>query len=223
MDDPWIMTVKGTMGLKAAVQIDEISPANHKVTQKVHNGSSSPAMVKSPPKDSNLNHYKGCQTEGRLQTVSSECRKDDQEHETSKSSNELRENRNSKEFNPLDHRGQADDHKANRKSISKDHLQMSSNMKIDSSYSRSSCLSGVIYSLISDLQKKYNYNRRSSDVSPHKSPDPIEELKTAFEVAERTSPGISEEFICEMVQKLVPSLSQQRLRTVMDKITRDTS
>lgn len=48
----------------------------------------------------------------------------------------------------------------------------------------------------------------------------IEELKNAFEIAERTSPGISELFVKEMVQKLVPSLSEQRLKGVMEKIMR---
>lgn len=69
------------------------------------------------------------------------------------------------------------------------------------------------------LQRKHHYNGRAAETS-HKSSDAIEELKNAFEIAERTSPGISEAFVCEMVQKLVPSITEQRLKSVMEKVTR---
>lgn len=73
--------------------------------------------------------------------------------------------------------------------------------------------------LFLQLQRKHHYNGRSAD-GPHKSTDAIEELKNAFDLAERASPGISEAFIREMVQKLIPSVTDQRLRSVMDKVTR---
>lgn len=69
------------------------------------------------------------------------------------------------------------------------------------------------------LQRKHHYNGHNSEL-PHKSTDAIEELKNAFELAERASPGISEAFIREMVQKLVPSVTEQRLKNVMEKVTR---
>lgn len=72
---------------------------------------------------------------------------------------------------------------------------------------------------IVQLQRKHQYNRRSAEAS-HKSSDAIEELENAFEIAEKTSPGISEMFICELVQKLVPSISDQRLKGVLDKVVR---
>jgi serine/threonine-protein kinase 24/25/MST4 len=53
LDEPWIMTVKGPHSIKPPS--DE--PANHKIPQKVQNGSG-PPQPKSPPKDSNLNHYR---------------------------------------------------------------------------------------------------------------------------------------------------------------------
>lgn len=53
LDEPWIMTVKGPHPIKPPS--DE--PANHKIPQKVQNGSG-PPLTKSPPKDSNLNHYR---------------------------------------------------------------------------------------------------------------------------------------------------------------------
>ena len=69
------------------------------------------------------------------------------------------------------------------------------------------------------MQRKHHYNGRAAD-SAHKSNDAIEELKNAFEIAERASPGITENFISEMVKKLMPSVTEQRLRSVMDKVTR---
>ena len=53
LDEPWIMTVKGPHPIKPPS--DE--PANHKIPQKVQN-ESGPPLTKSPPKDSNLNHYR---------------------------------------------------------------------------------------------------------------------------------------------------------------------
>lgn len=54
LDDGWIMTVKGNNSIKPP--LDEVT-TNHKVSHKVQNGSG-PMIAKSPPKDSNLNHYR---------------------------------------------------------------------------------------------------------------------------------------------------------------------
>lgn len=55
LDDPWIMTVKGNHSIKTP--LEDNSMMNHKVSNKVQNGSG-PMIAKSPPKDSNLNHYR---------------------------------------------------------------------------------------------------------------------------------------------------------------------
>ena len=58
MDEPWIMTVKGVHSLQ--IQTGSHSSeetSNHKTTSKVQNGLS-PVKSESPPKDSNLNHYR---------------------------------------------------------------------------------------------------------------------------------------------------------------------
>ncbi|GJQ82799.1 GckIII [Trypoxylus dichotomus] len=47
-------------------------------------------------------------------------------------------------------------------------------------------------------QRKHHYNGRSAESSHKPTNEAIEELKNAFEVAERSSPGISEAFIYEM-------------------------
>lgn len=69
------------------------------------------------------------------------------------------------------------------------------------------------------MQRKHHYNGRASE-NAHKSGDHIEELKNAFELAERASPGISEAFISEMIQKLMPTITEQGLKSVMDKVAR---
>ena len=68
------------------------------------------------------------------------------------------------------------------------------------------------------LQRRHHYNARGPE-SSHKT-DAIEELKNAFELAERASPGISDLFVREMVQKLLPAVTETRVKTVMDKLTR---
>lgn len=70
------------------------------------------------------------------------------------------------------------------------------------------------------MQKKHQYNGRTAESSHKSGSDAIEELEGAFEIAERTSPGISEMFICDLVQKLVPSISEQKLKVVLDKVVR---
>lgn len=65
------------------------------------------------------------------------------------------------------------------------------------------------------LQKRYRYK---NDVS-YKI-DAIEELKNSFELAERASPGISDQFLREMIHKLLPSLSEQRISSILDHMIR---
>jgi len=48
----------------------------------------------------------------------------------------------------------------------------------------------------------------------------IDELKNSFELAERTSPGINFLFIKAIIQKLLPSLSEQRISNMLDHMIR---
>ncbi|CAG9863494.1 unnamed protein product [Phyllotreta striolata] len=227
LDDPWIMTVKGNMKLP----LEEIPSSNYKAGNKVQNGSG-PTLDKSPPKDSNLNHYRpeksaiSSKSPGMQSQLDNRDSRKDKDRDREKESERERERpeskekdrRISRELSPLDHRGDSlgADKKANRKSISREHSNYSGKNE-----SRSPVLGGFIYPLITELQRKHQYNRRSTEMA-HKSNDAIEELENAFEIAEKTSPGISEIFICELVQKLVPSISEQRLKGVLDKVIRDT-
>ncbi|KAJ8920782.1 hypothetical protein NQ315_004923 [Exocentrus adspersus] len=219
LDDPWIMTVKGNMKLPT----EDLPSPNHKTANKVQNGSGL-MLAKSPPKDSNLNHYRpeksapSSKSQSGNQSLSDNRkereRERDRDMERERDSKD-REKRISRELSPLDHRGDLEiEKKSNRRQISREHSNSSGKIE-----SRSPTLSGFIYPLITELQRKHHYNGRAAD-SAHKSNDAIEELKNAFEIAERTSPGISEMFICELVQKLVPSITDQRLKSVLDKVTR---
>jgi len=86
---------------------------------------------------------------------------------------------------------------------------------------KSPTLSSLIYPLLSELKRRHNYNARRED-GTHKS-EAIDELKNAFEVAERSCPGISDLFVKEVIHKLLPSLSESRLNPIMDKLVRDSS
>lgn len=69
----------------------------------------------------------------------------------------------------------------------------------------------LCYFIYFQLQKRYRYK---NDIS-YKM-DAIEELKNSFEIAERASPGIGDQFLREIIHKLVPSLSEQRISIMVD-------
>jgi len=119
------------------------------------------------------------------------------------------DNRNSKEIEPKRNITRTVEHTDNKKPV-----HPKSNQNYNTCWSP--CLSLLIFPLISELQKRYRYK---NDVS-YKI-DAIEELKNSFEVAERASPGISDQFLREMIHKLVPSLSEQRISVMLDHMIRD--
>ena len=71
---------------------------------------------------------------------------------------------------------------------------------------------------IFQLHHRYNQHRGSSS-EPH---DSVEELRNAFELAERSSPGITEHFIQLIFTRLHPNGSEDRSRTYVDRLTRVT-
>ncbi|XP_019757271.1 serine/threonine-protein kinase 26 isoform X1 [Dendroctonus ponderosae] len=225
----WVMTVKGN---HLKMHSEEITTSNHNTTYQ--NGSTS-AIARSPPTDANLNHYR---PEKTLQPVSQpsqpvqDSRKErndrDHHHRSDRDRDKEREKRNaapqqsiSKEATPLDHRGdvgfQSEVRESKKQSV-KSPSGNSGQAKSDLREGRPSTLTGFIYPLMSDLQRRHHYNGRGSAERSHKSSDAIEELKNAFEIAERTSPGISDMFVSELVQKLVPSISDQKLKGVLDRL-----
>jgi serine/threonine-protein kinase 24/25/MST4 len=148
LDDPWIMTVKGNHSIK--LPQEDLTP-NHKITNKIQNGSG-PTIAKSPPKDSNLNHYRAdkatpsARPQSVVQSPSDNRKERDRDRERERESKD-REKRISRELSPLDHRGDAEIEKksSNRRTGSRDH---SNGGKADG---RSPCLSAVIYPLMSEV------------------------------------------------------------------------
>ncbi|XP_066147529.1 serine/threonine-protein kinase 26 isoform X1 [Euwallacea fornicatus] len=212
----WVMTVKGN---NMKVQSEDVTTSNQKNTN--YQNGMRPAIARSPPKNPNQNHYP---LEKSIQPViqstsppSTEIRKErndkDAHHRSDRDRDKEREKSmpqaSSKDSSPL--RGESalvESKKSNRKSTS------SGQSKSDFS---SSSFTSFISPVIIDLQSRHHYNGRNSE-SFHKSSDAIEELKTAFDIAERTSPGISNMFISELVQKLVPSISEHKLKGVLDRL-----
>ncbi|XP_011134885.1 serine/threonine-protein kinase 24 isoform X3 [Harpegnathos saltator] len=93
---------------------------------------------------------------------------------------------------------------------------------------RSVALSGVVLPLLSELQRKHQYSARDNNGEGGsgigKNGGVIEELRGAFESAERTSPGMTESLIRELIKSLLPpNHSEGRLSMLMEKvILRDT-
>lgn len=115
----------------------------------------------------------------------------------------------------------------------------------DTKTSRSQVLTSVIIPLLSELQRKYQYSTRdnnnetcstgrnlnnninnntNNNNNNNNSSNAIDELKNAFEIAERTSPGINEALVREILKALLPANhSDSRLSMLMEKvILRDT-
>ena len=67
------------------------------------------------------------------------------------------------------------------------------------------------------LQRRHRHNSRSGD--SHRT-DAIEELKSAFESAERSSPGVTDAFIRDLFTKLIPNMTESRIRQAHDNLSR---
>lgn len=71
----------------------------------------------------------------------------------------------------------------------------------------------IIYPLF-QIQRKYQYSGKST------SGGDVNDLQSAFELAERSCPGVSDLFVKEIIHKLVPGYSETRINTLMDKVMR---
>lgn len=238
IDEPWIMTVKGKIPHDYINSSNNSSP-NKKITvngTKHNSSSSSSSSSASKDKDENVstnnNHHtfsrnssehhtshpspkKQAQSPVRPQSLApappvSSAASDKRNSMTrpSSDSNESKRSPSTPDHEPLPHSKSSPEKKAARGSPAK-------------SSARSPCLSFLIYPLISELQRRHHYasSRSSSGESSHKN-DAIEELKNAFDLAERSAPGISGQFVKEVVHKLLPAMSESRVNSVVDKMIR---
>merc|ERR1712034_213351 len=79
---------------------------------------------------------------------------------------------------------------------------------------RSNVHHATINPLLSELARKHGAGRESRHT------DAVEELKNAFELAERSSPGITNRLVEQVLSKLQPGLSGSRLSSAMDNLSR---
>ncbi|XP_023297695.2 serine/threonine-protein kinase 25 [Lucilia cuprina] len=80
----------------------------------------------------------------------------------------------------------------------------------------SPCLNNFLFPILSDIQRKY-----SSNSSKNMNVLDIADLKSVFELAERSRPGVSDLFLKEIIHKLVPGYSETRINNIMDRAIRN--
>ena len=82
------------------------------------------------------------------------------------------------------------------------------------------------YVLLLQLQRRYGATSSSSSQTPSApvvgsaATATIEELRNAFDLAERSCPGISEHFIQLIFTRLQPTVSDERIRASVDRLKR---
>ncbi|XP_057329214.1 serine/threonine-protein kinase 26 isoform X1 [Microplitis mediator] len=200
--------------------------------------------AKSPPKDSPITNYRNDSRDSSRDVqikhntpsrpydaappppVDLRENKDSRESRESPESKEIRDVRD-RENNPREKRNSKSDvsvmpvtdHKSNE---DKQRPRSSQEQK----HIRSATLTTVVLPLLSELQGKYQYSSRDNngDNAVTRNGGSIDELRSAFELAERTSPGINEIFVREIFKALLPANhSDGRLSMIMEKIVlRDT-
>jgi len=79
---------------------------------------------------------------------------------------------------------------------------------------RTSILQNTVNPLLSELQRRHGLGRDSRHT------DAVEELKNAFEIAERSSPGITNRLVEDILRKLQPNLSEARVSQALDNLSR---
>uniref|UniRef100_A0AAG5DDK5 non-specific serine/threonine protein kinase n=1 Tax=Anopheles atroparvus TaxID=41427 RepID=A0AAG5DDK5_ANOAO len=94
-------------------------------------------------------------------------------------------------------------------SVNNNSSKGSSRSSSTASSANSGCLKAIIFPLLSEMQRNYNSGSDMGD------------LRLAFESAERSSPGVSDLFVKEIIHKLVPGFSETRINTLIDKVTRE--
>ncbi|XP_014208347.1 serine/threonine-protein kinase 26 isoform X2 [Copidosoma floridanum] len=286
MDEPWIMTVKGPHGLKGpsmlpvALREDPMpqqqqqsrtsSNANHTPNHRPQQREQEPSKPhangasRSPPKESNVNHYKNDSRDISIQNKHTPSRTHEgtpkvssvvdnsgrdyhdssSRESTLRSSNKDRDNvlrrrerdneenssnavSNSREQRERKTKSEVlVEHRNEEKPQLRDHHHHQQQLQRPRSsqelkHPRSPIVNGVIFPLLSDLQRRYQYAARDNGDASNSSRHvgALDELRGAFEVAERTSPGMSESFVKEIFKALLPTNhSDARLSMLMEKV-----
>ncbi|XP_037033968.1 serine/threonine-protein kinase svkA isoform X1 [Bradysia coprophila] len=250
LDEPWIMTVKGMHNFnKQTVLMGEeplsASPNKHNGSPRDSNLNHYKVNQSRPSTTSPITHSPSNDNrkERDIQPIPlSPVQQKDREREIERQRDiewerdrerdrERRDERSSKDIIPLDHRGGAetptsDERRSSLRREREKEPTHNGNGNTGNSITNitptkngrltnnSACLSNVIFPLLSDLQRKYHYTSKTPTAVD------VVDLRSAFEHAERSYPGVSDLFVKEIIHKLVPGFSETRINTLMDKITR---
>ncbi|XP_022234404.1 serine/threonine-protein kinase svkA [Drosophila obscura] len=87
-------------------------------------------------------------------------------------------------------------------------------------HTNSACLNNFLFPVLSDIQRKYSGGSGSTSKNMGVGSD-IGDLKSVFELAERSSPGVSDLFMKELIHMLVPGYSETRINNIMDRAIRN--
>ncbi|KAH8337162.1 hypothetical protein KR059_001890 [Drosophila kikkawai] len=86
----------------------------------------------------------------------------------------------------------------------------------------SACLNNFLFPVLTDIQRKYSGGGGAGGPGRNLGVgSDIGDLKSVFELAERSSPGVSDLFMKELIHMLVPGYSETRINTIMDRAIRN--
>ncbi|XP_034660852.1 serine/threonine-protein kinase 24 isoform X2 [Drosophila subobscura] len=89
-------------------------------------------------------------------------------------------------------------------------------------HTNSACLNNFLFPVLSDIQRKYSGGSGGGSTSKNMGVgSDIGDLKSVFELAERSSPGVSDLFMKELIHMLVPGYSETRINNIMDRAIRN--
>lgn len=85
-------------------------------------------------------------------------------------------------------------------------------------HTNSACLNNLLFPVLSDIQRKYsNSSKNLQSMHGVGVGSDIGDLKSVFELAERSSPGVSDLFMKELIHMLMPGYSETRINNIMDR------
>lgn len=203
-DEPWNLTVKGPQPIDIPMENEPVVPTKklHTNSHKLQNGETPALTVPSSHSVQDSNYYPRDSNKGG------------KGRPTSAAPLPPQNKRSSRDISLMEGEKCYEIEREREKEIAKSPTAPKPKT--------ANCLSTVIHPLITEMQRKQRNNIRATE-SSHKA-DAIEELRNAFEHAERSFPGMSDVFVKEILHRLMPTLSSPRLQDTMDKLTkRDTS
>ncbi|XP_017868828.1 PREDICTED: serine/threonine-protein kinase svkA [Drosophila arizonae] len=89
-------------------------------------------------------------------------------------------------------------------------------------HTNSACLNNLLFPVLGDIQRKYsNSSKNLQSMHGVGVGSDIGDLKSVFELAERSSPGVSDLFMKELIHMLMPGYSETRINNIMDRAIRN--